>query len=635
MKKFYLLGLLGVAVTSAFAQQAPSQIKPTTPSQALQVKNPTVDVVFPSPVLNTPDNAKYSVTRFEKAAVETNSKVGTTFVINQTNFSPYRRVVAYADGKVSVTWTASTDNGQNGFLSRGSGYNHFDGSAWSTPSENANGLKIEQNRAGFPCMITTPDNKEIVISHRVDTSGKSGGLLLNQNEGIGSTTFSTTTAFQPAAGVPSVLWPRAVVAGNYMYVIANYTDSSREQPTYVVKSGVKSPMVFSRYNFTNSSWDMSEVMLPGYDSTLLNEGSNDNYAIDAKDNKVVIVTGGIFNSLVFWKSEDNGANWTHTIIDSFPVDYEFDKDTLMPARQVNNGSLSIILDANNKAHVFSGLAQVSDSIMGDGSYIFTFTRAIGGINDAILHWSEATPDSALKTIATTPPTAAGDSAIGTNSFETDNRYGISNATWPSSGIDATGRLFVTFSGLVPVDLTGGQASFRDVFVIHSEDNGATWSTPVNLTSYLGFNREEVYPMMARNVTDKVHLSYLNKSLPGNNVPANNTEVFDIYYLGIPVDQIMNNTVSVKEIANDLFTIDQNFPNPFNGVTSIPVKLTRNSDVSISVVNMVGQLVYTQSVKNVTAGVNTFDVSLNNAKPGIYFYTVEAGGFKSTRKMIVQ
>lgn len=622
MRKIYLLGLL--AASLAANAQVPQRGTSLPHTKHTVKKEATLDLNS-SVVVNKPTGT------LNKKAYTLNTVVGKTHIINQTNLAPYRRIIAYPDGKISLTWTASSDNSTNGYLSRGSGYNHFNGTQW-TSSPNAN--RIEPFRAGFPAMVGAPDNSEIIVSHRVDTSGRSSGLVLNRNTGVGSTSFTSTAMFVPPANTTSQLWPRTAISGNYLIVLANYQDSSANQPKYIVKSGVRAPLVYSRYNFTTSTWTEEAITLPGYDSTLLQEGSSDNYAMDANGNNVAVLLGGVFNSLVLWKSNDNGTTWNRTILDSFPPTFVFDRDTLK-SRGVNNGSVNVTVDANGKAHVFSGLAQVSDSIMGDGSYTFSWARQIGGANDGILYWNEYTPDSGLRIIATAVGPTVNDSAIGATSFDAANRYGISNSTWPSAGVDAQGRIFLSYSALTPTDVTGQDNNFRDVFVTYSEDSGANWSYPTNVTAWLSFNREEAYPNMARNITDgKIHISYLNKSFPGSTI-TDPSEMFDIYYMGVPVEQVLNGTIGFAERTNDLFTIDQNFPNPFNGTTTVPVKLTRATDVKVSIVNIVGQNVYNNTFKNNAVGVNNLNIELNNVKAGIYLYTVEAGDFKVTRKMIVE
>ncbi len=256
MRKIYLLGLL--AASLAANAQVPQRGTSLPHTKHVVKKDATLDLNS-SVVVNKPTST------LTKKATTLNTPVGKTYIINQTNLAPYRRIIAYPDGKISLTWTASVDNSTNGFLSRGSGYNHFNGTQWtSTPNAN----RIEPFRAGFPSMLAAPDNSEIIVSHRVDTSGRSSGLVLNRNTGIGSTSFTSTALFVPPANTTSQLWPRTAISGNYLIVLANYQDSSANQPNYIVKSGVRAPLVYSRYNFTTSTWTEEAVTLPGYDSTL-------------------------------------------------------------------------------------------------------------------------------------------------------------------------------------------------------------------------------------------------------------------------------------------------------------------------------------------------------------------------------
>ncbi|MBS1646005.1 MAG: T9SS type A sorting domain-containing protein [Bacteroidetes bacterium] len=77
----------------------------------------------------------------------------------------------------------------------------------------------------------------------------------------------------------------------------------------------------------------------------------------------------------------------------------------------------------------------------------------------------------------------------------------------------------------------------------------------------------------------------------------------------------------------------NYPNPFNGTTTIAVTLTEAKSFSVNVYNAIGALVYSKSV-NGNVGTNnvTFDGSSFNA--GVYYYTVNAGNQQATKKMII-
>jgi hypothetical protein len=628
MKKIYLVGMLGLA-TAVSAQTSRNASPKDLRSETIK-HEPARDVV--APIVANPNNVEIrnGQQQFKTAPGVSNARVGTTFALNQTNGSTYRRVITHPDGKISVTWTASMDNGANGFFTRGSGYNHFNGTEWISQP---NGLRIEQVRTGFPALVRSASD-EIIVSHKVDTGGGSGGMMLNRNASIGGTTWTPTNFATPPANTVSPLWPRAAVSGDFLIILANYQDSSANQSIPVTKNGVRNPLVYYRYNLATSTWVDEDLTLPGYDSTLLNRGGTDNYSIDANGNNVAVLVGGLFNSLVLWKSADNGATWDMTIVDSFPggPGFVFDRDPLTQTT-VNNGSVHVMLDNANKAHVFTGMAQISDSIAGDGSYSFWWSRRIGGVNDGILYWTEG--DTAMRIIASAVGLSATDSVYNEGAFAAENRYGISNSTWPSAGIDANGNIYLVYSALTAADDNGLGANFRDIICIYSEDGGDTWSNPINLTNHIAFNREEIYPMAAKFVGDRLNISYLNKISIGAQVPATSTEVFQIHMLSVPVERLRTGTVGLSTAEQKLYSISQNYPNPARGTTKIDVNLERNADVAITITDIVGKTMLNERFNNLTSGVNTCEINLASFPAGIYFYSVDVNGVKETRRMIVE
>lgn len=83
-----------------------------------------------------------------------------------------------------------------------------------------------------------------------------------------------------------------------------------------------------------------------------------------------------------------------------------------------------------------------------------------------------------------------------------------------------------------------------------------------------------------------------------------------------------------------FSLDQNYPNPFNPTTTINFSLAAKSSVSLKVYNLLGQEVMTlvDGVQN--AGVHEVNFNANQLSSGVYFYTIKAGEFVSTKKMIL-
>jgi hypothetical protein len=76
---------------------------------------------------------------------------------------------------------------------------------------------------------------------------------------------------------------------------------------------------------------------------------------------------------------------------------------------------------------------------------------------------------------------------------------------------------------------------------------------------------------------------------------------------------------------------KNYPNPFNGNTTIEYIVEQNAKVKLSVWNEAGQLVKVLVDSNQLKGTYKVPVSLD--KDGIYYYTLNIGGKRTAKKMI--
>jgi photosystem II stability/assembly factor-like uncharacterized protein len=83
-----------------------------------------------------------------------------------------------------------------------------------------------------------------------------------------------------------------------------------------------------------------------------------------------------------------------------------------------------------------------------------------------------------------------------------------------------------------------------------------------------------------------------------------------------------------------FTLFQNYPNPFNPTTIIGYQLTVSSRVTLKVYDILGREVATLVNKIKPAG--SYKVRFNAARltSGIYIYTLTAGGFSRTKKLVL-
>lgn len=91
--------------------------------------------------------------------------------------------------------------------------------------------------------------------------------------------------------------------------------------------------------------------------------------------------------------------------------------------------------------------------------------------------------------------------------------------------------------------------------------------------------------------------------------------------------------STSQLPSDYY-LDQNYPNPFNPTTSINFSLPRNEFITLKIFDILGREVAILVKEEKTAGSYIFNFDASKLSSGIYFYSITAGNFHQTRKMIL-
>lgn len=128
------------------------------------------------------------------------------------------------------------------------------------------------------------------------------------------------------------------------------------------------------------------------------------------------------------------------------------------------------------------------------------------------------------------------------------------------------------------------------------------------------------------------LSYYIPTIAFNGTGANNfnSEIHDISWR---VSCQSCQRVSVGDINN--VQIGNAYPNPANNTLSIPVSVKSSASVSVSISNLLGQVLEVKNLGNIAGGqsktavFNTVDLS-----NGIYIYTVESDGVRTSERVTV-
>ena len=95
------------------------------------------------------------------------------------------------------------------------------------------------------------------------------------------------------------------------------------------------------------------------------------------------------------------------------------------------------------------------------------------------------------------------------------------------------------------------------------------------------------------------------------------------------------TSVAKTVPNE-FQLYQNYPNPFNPETTISYKVQEASQVSLRVYDVMGNEIASLVNEFKQPGVynSTFSTLHSSFSSGVYFYTLRAGNFIQTRKMLL-
>ncbi|MFY7861785.1 MAG: hypothetical protein ACOVP5_06110, partial [Chitinophagales bacterium] len=213
-----------------------------------------------------------------------------------------------------------------------------------------------------------------------------------------------------------------------------------------------------------------------------NELGADQYALDVRGKRVALLTGT--RDVTLFISNDFGNTWSskNLIISD---------NNLATSQAIDNrssGDFSVLIDNNDKIHCFWGRSN------GDG---LSYNQPSSGI----MYWSEnfATTEKPRVLYQTAYQKEPGPhsllylpyytSVMFTTTNNAQNSYGATHTSRPSSGIDASGAIYLSYMRMRGISdtnrfLANKQTDVKgnlmnDVYLIKSIDGGATWIGPLN------------------------------------------------------------------------------------------------------------------------------------------------------------
>ncbi|HEX2788660.1 MAG TPA: T9SS type A sorting domain-containing protein [Ignavibacteria bacterium] len=507
------------------------------------------------------------------------------------------------------TWSPDSVTGSTSFLTRTTKY-YFSSDRGVTWSFIADIVPPTGIASGFASVTGTSEGIELIGIHtNVGTPATTRGqFFYDAFPGLGS-----FTRLDPGLNPSSLgcIWVRMVATAN-----VSLTNK------FVFIGSVNG----TDYTARNVATSLSSSAFTGFQQ-ITDADQAETYSLARGDDGrigiayigAVVDQGDVF----FMESTDNGSTFS-TPIKVFNRN-EADTQSAGGLRGINLAYLG-----NSPKMVFETVAQTPS-----GSYF-------PGLPNDIRFWSSSLPGADPNR---TIPIIISDTnvTIGPNGVPYAPNTGINDVFAPvcrpvigKSG----GTLFVACQVATSVvDPNRDSTCFRALYLTASGNGGSSWKSPERISPTTP-QYDWVWPSMSpmNDETGSSHflnMAAVTTSSPGSNVNGTGFTPRSAYshYLRVEVPKPVG-IENLSGVANS-FSLAQNFPNPFNPSTSIRFALPNASNVVLKIYDISGKEVATL-INNqvVSAGLNEVTFNAKNLASGIYFYSITAGNFKDTKKMML-
>ncbi len=214
---------------------------------------------------------------------------------------------------------------------------------------------------------------------------------------------------------------------------------------------------------------------------------------------------------------------------------------------------------------------------------------------------------------------------------------------------------------VKIEITGDNAGGTGHFTLKMyRADGANGLPGTQIITPYSYTPAQVgwqsFDITGANVNGDFYVSVLydgtNQPLIGGDLPPGNQRAYEYNSsswskLNSPDDYTLfmratvTSTTGVVEIDSRVpptFELAQNYPNPFNPTTTIKYQLPVEGKVTITVYNMLGQVVQVLTDEIQSAGYKSVEWNASalggGFASGLYFYRIQAGNFIETKKLLL-
>ena len=320
--------------------------------------------------------------------------------------------------------------------------------------------------------------------------------------------------------------------------------------------------------------------------------------------------GGSFgaNRIFYWTSTNYGVNWTGPNL-LYDTHIDSDGDTSKPwvgldAVYDKYGNFYVVFNTTGLQETYSS-AKIWINKNGTTNRIVARNSDISG---------------AMTSAAGTP------------------MQDVCSMDWPSVSVSEYGDLVCcAFSVAKQNDVVNGFNSM-DIYATSARTGILNFSFHDQITQ--GINDERFVSLNREFYGDffrKVPMVYQKDPQPGTSAPdasdmaplSRSTLVYREYEFIWEMTAITGNGVLTEN-----YRLHQNYPNPFNPATNIKFEIPKSGNVKLRVYNIAGKLVAELLNQNLSPGTYETNWNGDGFASGVYYYRLEAEGFKETRKMLL-
>ncbi len=146
--------------------------------------------------------------------------------------------------------------------------------------------------------------------------------------------------------------------------------------------------------------------------------------------------------------------------------------------------------------------------------------------------------------------------------------------------------------------------------------------------YIDVNEEIIYGLQQQNETEAF---YKIAAVYPSEATSEYSNTVNTRVAGDP-----QNKTQILPKVDDIYAFDlfQNYPNPFNPSTTISYYIPENSNVTLKVYDILGNIIADLVNERKEAGNYSATFNGSNFSSGLYFYTLRANGYLLTKKMIL-